>query len=130
MDFGIIDGLNPPDPSAYNAFEPARHAMGDTLRYAQRLNLIEMEPRGDLSSTGYVLANPGKEYLVLQPSDTSNPFTVTLEPGTYTVEWYAVNSRETKEAGEVEATSDGRTNFTPPFAQSGPAVLYLKQIER
>ena len=28
MDFGLIDGLNPPAPS----FEPARHAMGDTRR--------------------------------------------------------------------------------------------------
>ena len=64
MDFGIIDGVNPPDPSlgvpAYESFEPARYAMGDTLRFAERMNLVEMEPRGDLSSTGYALANPGK----------------------------------------------------------------------
>src|SRR5207253_10904438 len=95
MDFGLLVGVNPPDPSAgspeapsYNSFEPARYAMGDTLRYAQRMNLAEIEPRGDLSSTGYALANPGKEYFVLLPGETSGPFTVTLAPGTYTVEWY------------------------------------------
>jgi hypothetical protein len=50
------------------------------------MNLIEMESRGDLSSTGYVLANLGQEYLVLQLSETADPFTVTLEAGTYSVQ--------------------------------------------
>jgi len=49
MDFGIIDVVNPLDPSlgvpSYESFEPARRAMGDTLRYAQRVRLAEMEPR-------------------------------------------------------------------------------------
>jgi hypothetical protein len=50
MDLGLIGGVNPPDPSAggpmsYAAFEPARYAMGDTLRFAERMNLIEMQPR-------------------------------------------------------------------------------------
>jgi hypothetical protein len=60
MDFGLIGGVSPSEAGAqsYAAFEPARHAMGDTLRYAQRMNLIEMQPRGELSSTGYVLASP------------------------------------------------------------------------
>jgi hypothetical protein len=135
MDFGIIAGVNPPDPSAgspgvppYEAFEPARYAMGDTLRYAQRMKLIEMEPRGDLGSTGYVLANPGEEYLVLQPSDAADPFTVTLDAGTYTVEWFNVATRETKKAGKltVERDRSGESvSFTPPFAEAGPVVLYL-----
>jgi hypothetical protein len=43
-------------PMSFAAFEPTRHAMGDTLRFAARMNLIEMEPRGDLSSTGYARA--------------------------------------------------------------------------
>jgi hypothetical protein len=42
MDYGIIGGVNPPDPSAggpmsYAAFEPARYAMGDTRRFAERV---------------------------------------------------------------------------------------------
>src|SRR5918993_4100944 len=81
MDFGIIDVVNPLDPSlgvpSYESFAPARFAMGDTLRFAQRMDLVMMEPRGDLSSTGYVLANPGTEYLVFQTSETAESFTVT-----------------------------------------------------
>jgi hypothetical protein len=85
---------------------------------------------GDLSSTGYVLANPGEEYLVLQPSEKVDPFTVTLAAGTYTVELYSVNSRQTREGGKVTIENDGDTSFVAPFAQAGPAVLYLKRMRR
>ena len=97
--------------------------MGDTLRYAEKMNLIKMEPRGDLSSTGYVLANPGQEYLILQPGETPDPFTVTVDPGTYAVEWFSVHSRQTEGASEL------RSGSSAPFAESGPVVLYLKRID-
>ncbi|MDQ3999895.1 MAG: hypothetical protein M3283_02575, partial [Actinomycetota bacterium] len=133
-DLGIVTGVNPPDPSSgspsFASLEPARYAMGDTRRFAERLNLIAMEPRGDLSSTRYVLANPGEEYLVLQPSETANPFTVTLEAYTYSAQWYSVGSRETKGAGNVVVENPGSVSFTAPFAEAGPAVLYLKRVGR
>ena len=135
MDFGLIGGVNPRDPSAgmpgipsYASFEPARFAMGDTRRYAERMKLIDMVPRSDLTSTGYALANPGNEYLVLQPSETVDSFTLTLNAGTYTIEWYSVKSRETKEAGKVTVPSDGSISLTAPFSKAGPTVLYLKRV--
>jgi len=103
--------------------------MGDTLRYAEMMDLIQMEPRRDLTSTGFALANPGKEYLVLQPSEAADPFTVMLEPGMYTVEWFSVNGRETKSTEEVTVERNGSTSFTAPFSENGPAVLYLKRLE-
>ena len=134
MDFGIIDVVNPLDPSLgvppYGFYEPARYAMGDTLRYAERMELIHMVPRGDLTSTGYALANPGKEYLVLQPRETGDAFTMELAAGTYTVEWFSVVARETKNAREVTVESDTRASFTSPFTAAGPAVLYLKRVGR
>jgi len=57
MDFGINDGLAPSEP--YTAFEPARYALGDTRRYAERMNLAAMTPQGMLSSTGHALASSG-----------------------------------------------------------------------
>jgi hypothetical protein len=75
--------------------------MGDTLRFAERMNLIEMEPRDDLSSTGYALASPGEEYLVLQPGDPDRAFTVMLEPGTYSAGWFSVDGRETVQGEET-----------------------------
>ena len=101
--------------------------MGDTLRYAQRMALITMGPRGDLTSTGYALGNPGEEYLVLQPNDTPEPLTVRLEPGMYQVEWFSVNGRDTQTAGQVNIQSSGDSSFTAPFSEASPAVLYLKR---
>jgi hypothetical protein len=135
MDFGIIAGVNPPDPSAgspgvppYEAFEAARYAMGDTLQYAQKIKLIEMKPRGDLSSTGYALVSPGEEYLVLQTGESAEAFTVSLAAGNYAVEWYGVNSRETGRAGQVTVERPTSVSFSAPFEAAGPAVLYLKKV--
>ncbi len=130
MDFGIIDVVNPFNPSlgvpSYESFEPARYAMGDTLRFAKRMNLIDMEPRGDLSSTEYVLANPGEEYLVLQPSETAEPFTLTLEAGTYRAQWYSVKPRVTTSAGKITLERSTTISFSAPFDAAGPVVLHLK----
>jgi hypothetical protein len=127
MDFGIIDVVNPLDPSlgvpSYETYEPARRAMGDTRALAQRVDLVDMVPRGDLSSTGYSLASPGHQYLVLQPSASADPFTVTIEAGTYAVEWFAVDARASTDGGDVRVDASTRTRFTPPF--DGPAVLSL-----
>jgi len=135
MDFGIIMGVNPPDPAAgspgvppYDFYEAARYAMGDTLRYAEKMDLIKMEPRSDLTSTGFALANPGSEYLVLQPEDGNHPLTVNLEAGTYTAEWFSVNSRETTKAENMVVDNDGDFRFLSPFVNSGVSVLYLKRV--
>jgi hypothetical protein len=134
MDFGIIDVANPLDPSlgvpSYESFEPARYAMGDTLRFAVRVDLLSMEPRGDLSSTGYVLANPSQEYLILQPSESDGRFSATLKAGAYEVEWFSITNRETRRVDTVMVPSDGSVSFTAPFEQAGPAVLYLKRVKR
>ncbi|HYZ05840.1 MAG TPA: hypothetical protein VE691_12230, partial [Rubrobacter sp.] len=130
-DLGIVNGVNPPDSSSgspsFASLEPARRAMGDTLRFAREMGLIAMEPRGDLSSTGYTLANPGEEYLVLQPDEKADPFVVRLEANTYSIRWHNVVSRETKDADTVEVEDGGNTTFTAPFAEAGPAVLHLKR---
>jgi Family of unknown function (DUF6298) len=132
-DLGIVTGVNPPDPFSGNpsfaSLEPARHAMGDTLRFAREIDLAGMEPRGDLSSTGYALANPGEEYLVLQPGETAEPLTVALEVNTYSVRWHSVRSREAKGADKAIVENPGGTTFEAPFAEAGPTVLHLKAVE-
>ena len=131
MDFGIIGGVDPPDrsagdPMSFDVFEPARCAMGDTARLAGQLNLIEMEPRGELSSTGFVLANEGREYVALQPTGTSEPFTVTLEPGTYEAEWFSIEARQTQQGDRVSVDAPTALPFTPPSRATGPVVLTLR----
>jgi len=134
MDFGIVDGVKPPDPlsgtPSYDSFESARYAMGDTLRYANKMNLIEMVPHGDLTLTGYALADPGKEYLVLQPDETPEPFTLKVEPGTYTVEWFHISTRETMASKNLKVDGAKTISFNAPFKTDGPAVLYLNNVTR
>jgi len=60
--------------------DAARRAMGITRRCAERMNLAASTPRPELASTGYCLANPGKEYLIYLP-DGGEPFTVPLVDG-------------------------------------------------
>ena len=135
MDFGLIGGVKPADPKAespgvpsFASFEPARQAMGDTRRYADRMNLIDMLPSSRLSSTGYALANPGKEYLVLQPEEADDGFEVQLVRGAYEVEWFDVTTRETRAGPGQNVEQDGTVRFAAPFA-GGPAVLFLKASE-
>jgi len=127
-DLGIVGGANPGDRSAgtpsYDSLEAARYAMGDTLRFARKAPLADMEPRGDLSSTAYALAAPGRAYLVLEPIDAGGPFTLSVDAGTYSVEWHNLTTRETIPA-QALTTTGGSLRLKPPTA--GPAVLFLSR---
>lgn len=129
MDYGAMDVAHPektaPGAPPFETYEPARYAMGDTLRFAERMSLIHMYPKNEFASTGYVLANPGREYLILQPEETADPFKVNLEAGTYNGEWFSVSERKAEKPGQLVVETPGEIAFNPPF-KSGPAVLYLK----
>jgi hypothetical protein len=94
------------------------------------MQLLAMEPHGELSSTGYVLANPGVEYLVLQPSEEAEPFSVELDAGTYAVEWYSVGGRQTREGGVLTVEGTSMTTFSSPLTVAGPVVVYLVALGR
>lgn len=112
---------NPEDAEGAALTYDARLSMGDIRAYALRMDLAHALPSESASSTGFALAQPGVEYLVYQPN--SEAFTVTLAPGTYTMEWFHPTTKHTVLAGTLPGGST--TTFTPPF--SGDAVLYLKR---
>jgi hypothetical protein len=128
MDFGLIAGLEPDDGDSFEAFEPGRRAMGDTRAYAERMSLVDTEPRRDVASTGYALANPGREYLVLEPDGDGTLFTVVLDRGRYAVEWFDVSARATSDGDPVTVDEDGPVDFRSPFTGS-PTVLYLSRLD-
>ena len=130
MDFGLIAGLEPNGESSADAgvppfefYEPTRWAMGDTRRYAERVDLIDMTP----ASPGYALVNPGREYLVLDPDGDGRGISVDLPAGTYAVEWFDITARQAATGDPVTVDKTGRTEFRPET--SGPAVLYLRRID-
>ena len=113
----------------FEAYEPARWAMGDTRRFAERVGLVDMLPRTDVGPAGFALVNPGVEYLVLQVDGDDRAFTIELAPGVYEVEWFGIDRRETVRADELIVDQTASVvEFTSPVA-SGPAVLYLSRNE-
>jgi hypothetical protein len=109
-----------PSPTWHDS---ARDAMGQTNRYAEKINLAEMTPHNELSSVRYCLAKPGSEYLVFQPGGRGE-FTVDLSEAaaSFSVEWLNVYQAVNVIGEPVRGGSI--TTFRTPFG--GPAVLYLK----
>jgi hypothetical protein len=105
--------------------ESARLAMGQTRRYALRLDLARMRPRDDLGSTDFSLASLGSQYLVYLPK--GGAFWVPLgRRATYRGEWFRPSDGRLTRFTLRRA--GGRFSFRPPFP--GPAVLVLQRSRR
>ncbi len=100
-----------------------RKNLGYTSLYARKIDLIHMVPQGNLSSSGYCLADKGKEYLVYNPGDSTVNVNLQGYPLTFDVEWFNPDSGNKIEKGSVKGGTD--TPFVPPFHASF-SVLYLK----
>ncbi len=134
-----------------NSDENLRYNLGYIRAYANRMNLVDMTPHGELCSTGYCLANPvavGAEYLVFLPEggtvagvlnqfgidkkvniplplDDTVKVDLSASPIRLMVEWFNPQDDTIIDGGVVEG---GATHsFTAPF--SGDAVLYIFDVE-
>jgi hypothetical protein len=155
----FVRGLNPifMDPLddtrwrfSQRKFESCRRAMGHTLAYADQLNLATIRPHDELASTGFCLANPGREYFIYVPFEEtrleSKRFTRKLRglirnfrwlfkqkvtvnlsaaSGTFLVEWFNPSTGKTRRGPRVFGGKD--YSFTVPF--QGDAALYLRKAE-
>lgn len=99
-------------------WNPMCSAIGDVAAYGRKVDLKNLIPEQSLSTSGFCLANPGSQYLVF---GTSNSFTLTAVPGTYTFEWFNPSTHAIIQTGI--ATVGGSQTFTAPF--SGQSVLWL-----
>ena len=126
-----FDGAYPPTAGNYNLSDPdwelVRTNLGYARTYATRMNLVAMQPRGDLASTGYCLANsaaPHAEYLVYVPDGSTITVDLSGSSGTFTVEWFSPGTGQILDGGTVTGGLPD-VPFTPPA--SGDFVLYLNQ---
>ena len=116
--YGVIPE-NPPRID-FKRDELVRKALGQCLSYAAKMNLVQMEPTLDVSSTGYCLAHPGHEYLAFSPEGREITIQFESDLSDYAIEWLDV------ERDEVLQEQGNSTNtLKPPF--KGPAVAYLKK---
>ncbi len=133
----FLRGLNPVfmDPydckvlkRSYNPewVEPVRKSMGYTLDFARRMNLIEMVPENELSSSSYCLASRGKEYLVYLPDGNEVKIDLSDAPNEFAVEWFNPNTAETMHAEKIMGGIV--KTMKSPFGEDD-VVLYLKNIK-
>lgn len=108
----------PSDPR----WEPIRKALGYTRRLSERVNLASLQPRNEVASTGYCLANPGSEYLIYQPKP-DEAFSAELKAGTYFYEWIDPATGAAAESGSMESSGQAQ-QFKAPI--EGESILYLK----
>jgi hypothetical protein len=84
------------------------------------LSFYRLSPRQDLVTTGFCLAEEGREYLIYL--ETGGTVQVQLKPGTYLVQW--INARDTRDKRSRGITTDGR-NLTAPDANDW--LLHLQR---
>jgi len=130
----VTRGLNPlfMDPYAglviggtFEAkWDPIRRNLGHALRYASRMDLAATTPRGDLASSRYCLADPGRAYLVYAPG---GKVTVDLsaESGQFAIEWFDPAAGRAIAQGSVQGGAPHE--LTAPV--KGDAVLYLARAQ-
>jgi len=106
----------PPD------YEPIRRTMGYALRLSRRVDLASLAPRGELASTKFCLANPGKEYLVYLPDGGEATLDLSAARGPFAVEW--LNPRTGKTTAGKPVSGGAPRPFQAPF--EGDAVLWVK----
>ena len=102
-------------------WEPVRRALGHARQLAERVTLHALEPRDDLASTRYCLANPGHEYVVYLPQ--GGEVTVDMAAGQYEIEWINADSGAAGGTARI-AAGGGSQRFQAPF--EGHAILLLR----
>jgi hypothetical protein len=102
-------------------WEATRHSIGRTVEYANKMDLAQMRPRGDLSSTWYCLANPGREYLVYAPDGGEVVVDLSAAKDELAVRWIDPEGGRLVDADRVQGGD--RQQFIAPF--EGHALLHL-----
>lgn len=93
------------DRGAEEQWEEIRRALGDTRRFAERMDLATMTPRSELASTQYCLAHPGKEYLIYLPDGGEATIDLSAASGTLKVEWFNPRTSAATEGGTTQGGS-------------------------
>lgn len=121
--------------------ERARTAMGQTRRWADRLDLERVTPQSELASTGYCLADRGREYLIYIPASgvisesddgkATRPVTINLTgaAGMFVGEWIDLRQSQTNPIFE-SIEGGGERLLTVPFRGAGLLYLYRQKAER
>ena len=104
--------------------EAPRRAMGNARTYAVRMDLAASRPAGELASTGYCLAVPGREYLAYLPAGGEVTLDLSAAKGSLAVEWMHPITGRLTPGGSVEGGA--RRALKAPFG--GDAVVFVRAM--
>jgi hypothetical protein len=103
-------------------WEPIRQAMGVAHHLADRIPLASMTPHGELASSAFCLADPGKDYVVYLPKGGEVTVDLRLASGQIIAEW--IHPVDGKTVLGEKTLGGAKRTLQAPF--SGDAVLHLK----
>ncbi len=115
------------DDRDYPEWALLRRHMGYTREFAERVDLVNMAPRGDLVSTGYCLAYPDHEYIVYFPESAEARVDLRGASGEFAVEWFIPLLNQTVE-GPRPVHGGDFVRINPPVSLD--AVLYLRKTKQ
>ena len=108
-------------------FESIRKALGQTKILAQQVNLANMYPHGELCSSKYCLADPGKEYLAFKP-ELDEAIWINLPPGVYKVSFYDPQLGKFVKTEELMIKEESKWSKLFPFKKKQQIVCPFKGI--
>jgi len=123
----LCRGMNPIFMDPYDGviletnakWEAVRRALGSALALSERVDLAAMAPHNELASTGYCLADPGRQYVVYLPKGGEVTLDLATAQGALAVEWFEPDQGRVTPG---DAVPGGATRkLTAPFA--GDAVV-------
>ena len=85
------------------------------------MDLTRTVPHGELATSGYCLADPGREYLVFVPGGGGVTVDLRAARGRLAVEWF--NPATGRKRAGRSVRGGGKRLLSAPFA--GSAVVYL-----
>ena len=103
-------------------WDPVRRGMGQTRRLADDIGLGSMTPHGELASTGYCLADPGRQYVVYAPKGVEIKVDLSHASGAMSVTWIDARTGKRTGGGSVEP---GRRALAPP--KTGKWALWIRR---
>jgi hypothetical protein len=102
-------------------WEPIRRAMGLARALADRVDLAGLEPHGELASSGYCLADPGRTYLAYLPEGGKVTLDLSGARGRFSVTWRETRTSKSTPASSIEGGA--RRELTAPTA--GDKILHV-----
>jgi hypothetical protein len=102
-------------------FDPVRRTLGRAVAVSRRIDLARSRPAGELASTGYCLADPGRSYLVFAPAGGGFTLDLSAASGAFATGW--IFPQEDREVQGVGVGGGGVVELVPPG--EGPAVCLL-----